>query len=115
MYRKSRLYMQMWREVTDAEKTATIAKGSPRQRFRSRGLYTNIDQQRYGISTWLFRSFIDRQTWDGFTNSFAMMSMHDKSNRKGHWMVHKLAPVPSNAELEDVESMHGNLGPNESV
>ena len=36
--------MQLWREVADAEKTAAIAKGLPRQRFRGSVLCTNIDQ-----------------------------------------------------------------------
>ena len=49
MYRKLTSHMQLWRELAEAEEAGAIAKGLPRQRFRSSFLYTNIDQERYGV------------------------------------------------------------------
>ena len=49
MYRELRSHMQPWRELAEAEEAGAIAKRLPRQRFRSSFLYTNIDQERYGV------------------------------------------------------------------
>lgn len=41
--------MQLWCELAQAEEAGAIAKGLPRQRFRSSYLYITIDQEHYVV------------------------------------------------------------------